>query len=35
MRELHEEFKKYYAEKQIGHDVMQIILKLIIPHTYD
>ena len=35
MRELHQEFKKYYAEKQIPQDVMQIILKLIIPHTYD
>jgi len=35
MRELHEEFKKYYAEKQIPKDAMQIILKLILPHTYD
>jgi len=35
MRELHQEFKKYYAEKQIPTDVMQIILKLILPHTYD
>jgi len=35
MRELFKQFQKYYNKAQIPQDVMQIIQKLILPHTYD
>jgi len=35
MRELHEEFQKYFDEQQTPRDVMNDILELILPHTYD